>query len=104
MKSSITNKIVKSIGVFGGVQVISIICAIVRTKIISVVIGPVGIGLMGLFLSATEMIGSLTTLGFRNSSVRDVASESNPLRRRTLITVVRRWAWILGVFGAAGQD
>lgn len=101
MKSSITNKIVKSIGVFGGVQVISIICAIVRTKIISVVIGPVGIGLMGLFLSATEMIGSLTTLGFRNSSVRDVASESNPLRRRTLITVVRRWAWILGVFGAA---
>lgn len=88
---------------FGGVQVISILCSIIRTKLIAVWIGPAGIGLIGLYNSAIEMISTFAGLGIRNSSVRDISLNSsthNKERIRLIIAVVRRWSWLVGLFGA----
>lgn len=88
---------------FGGVQVVSIICSIIRTKLIAVWIGPAGIGLIGLYNSAIEMISTFAGLGIRNSSVRDISinsSSRNKERIRIIITVVRRWSWFVGLLGA----
>lgn len=93
----------KAMGLFGGVQVMGIICSILRTKLVALWIGPVGIGLFGLFNNALEMLSTGTNLGIRSSSVRDI---SQALERRDpgmvsrMITVVRKWSLWLGLAGA----
>lgn len=57
----------KAMGLFGGVQVMGILCSIIRTKLVALWIGPVGIGLFGLFNNALEMISTGTNLGIRSS-------------------------------------
>ena len=93
----------KAMGLFGGVQVMGILCSIIRTKLVAMWIGPVGIGLFGLFNNALEMISTGTNLGIRSSSVRDlsqaVASRDEGLVAR-MVTVVRKWSMWLGLAGA----
>lgn len=95
--------ILKAMGIFGGVQVLNILCSIIRTKLVALWIGPVGVGLFGLFNQALEMINTATNLGVRNSSVRDI-SQAVEHRDKSLIarivTVVRRWSLWLGMGGA----
>ncbi len=86
-------------GIIGGVPAANILCSIVRTKLVALWIGAAGVGLFGIFNSAVDMLGSLSQLGLRNSSVRDLAA--TPASKLSLVVgVVRRWASMLGLFGA----
>ncbi len=102
-RGNISRMAMKAMGLFGGVQIIGILCSIIRTKLVALWIGPVGIGLFGLFNNALEMISTGTNLGIRSSSVRDI---SQAMESRTpglvarMITVVRRWSLWLGMAGA----
>ncbi len=90
-------------GIFGGVQVLSILCSIVRTKLVAMWIGSVGVGLFGLFNNALEMINIGTNLGVRSSSVRDISQAAEGSDRSLLariVAVVRRWSLWLGLGGA----
>ena len=93
----------KAMGLFGGVQMMRIICSIVRTKLVAIWIGPVGVGLFGLFNNALDMLNIGTNLGIRGSSVRDIsqamASDDRSLIAR-IVVVVRRWSLWLGLGGA----
>ena len=64
--------ITKAAALFGGVQVVSILCSVIRTKVVAVLLGSVGIGVIGLYNSAIETITALTGLGIRSSSVREI--------------------------------
>ncbi|MFI3240041.1 MAG: oligosaccharide flippase family protein [Bacteroidales bacterium] len=86
---------------FGGVQVLNIVCSVIRTKLIALWIGPAGVGLIGVYNSAIEMISSATGLGIRNSSVRDISSNSKFTDKLgAIVQAVRRWSWGVGIFGA----
>ena len=90
-------------GIFGGAQVISILCAIIRTKLVAVWIGPTGVGLFGLFNNTIEMLSTATSLGIRNSSVRDMAIARQSGKAElvsTTIAVVKKWAWFTSIGGA----
>ena len=97
-RSNITTGVLKALGVFGGVQMVTIICSILRTKLIAVWIGAAGVGLFGIFNSAIELFGVLFHLGVRDSAVRDIASSQQPETNKIII-IVRRWVLILGVIG-----
>ena len=102
-RSNISRMAMKAMGLFGGVQVMGILCSIVRTKLVAMWIGPVGIGLFGLFNNALEMISTGTNLGIRSSSVRDISQacdKNNPGIVSRMITVVRKWSLWLGLGGA----
>lgn len=102
-RSKITTLAVKAMGLFGGVQVLGILCSIIRTKLVALWIGPVGVGLFGIFNQALEMLNTATNLGIRSSSVRDIsqaAEENNAHSIARIIHVVRRWSLWLGVGGA----
>ena len=93
----------KAMGIFGGVQVMGILCSIIRTKLVAMWIGPVGIGLFGLFNNALEMISTGTNLGIRSSSVRDISQameQRDPSLVARMVTVVRKWSLWLGLAGA----
>ncbi len=96
INSNLTSSILKALGIFGGVQVVNILCSIVRTKLIAIWIGSVGVGLFGIYNSAIELLNSIFQLGIRNSAVRDIAN--NGQASHTII-VVRRWAIALGLIG-----
>lgn len=96
-------KIFKSMGLFGGVQVITILCSIIRTKLVAIWIGPMGVGLFGIFNQALETLNTGTNLGMRQSSVRDISQavengDGNRISR--IITAVRRWSVWLALGGA----
>lgn len=95
--------IVKATGLFGGTQVFTILCSIIKTKLVAVWLGAEGVGIIGLYQNTVEMISSLTRLGIGTSSVRDLsrAFKSGDWDRfASLVTVVRRWVWFTGLLGA----
>lgn len=63
----------------GGSQVASIFISIVRVKLLAVMLGPAGIGLLGLFNNVKEVGGTLGGLGLATSGVRQVAQDSEHL-------------------------
>ena len=75
-KQKIYRTIVKATGLFGGVQVIGILCSIVRNKLVAVWMGTLGVGFISLYASSMEMIGALTGLGLRSSAVRDISRDA----------------------------
>ena len=101
--SNISRMAMKAMGLFGGVQVAGILCSIIRTKLVALWIGPVGVGLFGLFNNALEMIATGTNLGIRSSSVRDISQAiagHEPGMVARMVTVVRKWSMWLGLAGA----
>ena len=98
-RSGATAAILKVMGVFSGVQVVTILCSVVRTKLVALWVGAAGVGLSGIFYSALEMLGALTTLGIGASSIRDIASADGREKRLTA-AVTLRWGVVLGLLGA----
>ncbi len=94
--------ILKTMGLFGSVQGLSIVCALLRAKLIALWIGPVGVGLLGLYNATIEMLSSATQLNLRTSAVRDISVHRDGDRsvRELIVSIVVRWSWVLGAVGA----
>ncbi len=96
-------QIIKATSLFGGVQIFTIIISIIRSKFIAVLLGPLGIGVMGLFNTTINLIYSITNFGLATSAVKDVAKvneEGNENRISVIVKVLRRLVWITGLVGA----
>ena len=100
MAGGTTKKVIKAMSLFGGVQVTNILCSLVRAKIIAVWIGPVGVGLFGIYNSVIDSVSNLTQLNLRQSSVRDI-SQCSEAELPRMATTVRWWALRLGLAGIA---
>lgn len=96
---TLTRKVLGMMGVFGGVEALNLLCSVVRTKLVAIWIGAAGVGLFGLFNAAIEMMCTLSQLGLRTSSVKDIASASGA-ERSLIIRVVRRCARWMALAGA----
>lgn len=98
-KSTATQKVLKALSVFGGVQVLSILCSIIRTKIVALWIGPVGVGLITLYSSTIEFLSTSSQLNLRQSAVRDLSQARDTKNAPRLALIVRRLALLLGSIG-----
>lgn len=99
-KNSASSRIVRSLGIFSGVKIIIILCSLIRNKLIAWFIGPVGLGLVGLFNGLMDLISQSSRLSMDQSAQRDI-SQSSVASADTTITIVRRWALWLGLGGMA---
>ncbi len=94
-------QIIKSTSIFGGVQVFNMIISLVRSKVIAILIGPAGIGLIGLFNSALNLIASCTNSGIEISGVKAVATaENNATTLAKEVAILRRLIYFTGILGA----
>ena len=97
-------QILKSSAMVGGSSVVNIAIGIVRTKAMAVLLGPSGIGLMGLYASIAELAQSIAGMGVNSSGVRQIAeavgSNDQGQVARTA-AVLRRTSIFLGLTGAA---
>lgn len=96
---TLSAKVLKVMGIFSGVQFLTILCGIIRTKLVAVWLGPAGIGLFGLYNSALDTITSISQLGGGTGVIRALATEPRKTIPR-LVAVVRRWGLGLGLAGA----
>lgn len=92
----------KGTTLFGGVQIYKIAISIVRSKLLAIFLGPVGVGVLGILTIATDFIYSLTNLGLGTSAVRDI-SEANKngdiFRLSYVSTIFKKLVWITGLLG-----
>lgn len=94
--------IFKATSLFGGVQVYQILIQIIKSKFVAVLLGPVGVGIMGLYQSGLQLVQQISSMGLANSAVRDVseANGSNDIQRiAKTITIVCKLVWITGLLG-----
>lgn len=94
--------IFKATSLFGGVQVYQILIEVIKSKFIAVLLGPLGVGIQGLYTSATQLIQQLTSFGLSSSAVRNVAEAHGSGDRQRVSKVVyslRRLVWITGLLG-----
>ncbi|WP_352405636.1 oligosaccharide flippase family protein, partial [Petrimonas sp.] len=96
-------QIMKATSLFGGVQVFQIVISIVRSKFVALLLGPAGMGIVGLLTSTTGLVAGLTNFGLGTSAIKNI-SEANATgdeqRISTVISVMRRLVWITGILGA----
>lgn len=95
-------QIMKATSLFGGVQVFNILISIVRSKFVALLLGPAGMGIMGLLAATTNLISNLTNFGLGTSAVKDIAAAygtDNQNRVDLVISVVRKVVWITGLIG-----
>lgn len=101
-QTSSYRSIFKATSLFGGVQFYQILITIIRSKFIAVLLGPAGVGLQGLYTSATHLIQGLSSFGLSQSAVRNVSeayASGDNHRVSLVVTVLRRLVWITGLLG-----
>lgn len=98
MAKTLTRRVVKAITLLGSTQGLNMLCNVVRMKILSMLVGPAGVGLMGALTQASDLIGNLTQLNVRTSAVPQLAS-APPDRFNEMLLSTRRCSLLLGVVG-----
>ena len=66
--------LIKSMLVIGSAQVVNILISIVRMKVLAVLLGPSGLGLLSIYQSLLDMVQQTAGLGMGSSGVREIAS------------------------------
>jgi PST family polysaccharide transporter len=96
-------QIVKSSAVIGGSSMIKIGLGIIRNKALALLLGPAGIGLMGVYESLANLTQTVGGFGINTSGVRQIAEAAgtnDAQRIARTVTTLRRVAVILGALGA----
>lgn len=86
--------ILKYIGVFGGVQGLTLLLGVVKNKLVAVLIGPAGVGLLSLFNSIVRLVSDTTGLGISVSGTRMIAGCLSEDERRDAVRLVRQYALV----------
>lgn len=102
-KNKSYEQIIKSTGIFGGSQVITVILGIIRNKILAIWLGASGIGLISIFQNILDLLKSVSSLGIETGGVREIASVNQPDNEVLLtrnISLIDRISLILASGGA----
>lgn len=73
-EASSSRGLIKSMLVIGSAQVVNILISIVRMKLLAVLLGPSGVGLLSIYNSLLGMVQKTAGLGMGTSGVREIAS------------------------------
>jgi PST family polysaccharide transporter len=96
-------QILHSSAIIGGSAVLTTASGILRAKAVAIILGPAGMGLMGLYSSIIEFSQSIAELGVNSSGVRQMAESAGSgdmSRVAKTAAVLRRTSVVLGLIGA----
>ncbi|OPX84717.1 MAG: colanic acid exporter [Pelotomaculum sp. PtaB.Bin104] len=103
-KKGTTGQILKASVIMGGTSAVSMITGIIRSKVMAILLGPEGIGLLGLLQSILNTASTVSGMGLASSGVRQIA-EARANGDAACLALTRKallWsAVILGLLGAA---
>lgn len=96
-------QIFRSSALIGGSSLLIIVIGIARTKLMALILGPAGIGLMGALTTVADLTRSIAGMGVNRSGVRQIAEavgSGDSQRIAATAFVLRRTAVLLGLVGA----
>ncbi len=96
-------QILKSSALIGGSSALNIAFGVVRMKAMALLLGPSGVGLIGLYSSIADLTRSVAGLGINSSGVRQIAEAvgtGDTQRIARTVTTLRRVALASGALGA----
>lgn len=94
--------VLKYISLFGGVQGLNVLIGVIRNKIVALLLGPQGVGLISLFNSSIRLVSDSTNFGIAISAVRNLSSDydnGEDERLQADIRIVRSWSLLTAVLG-----
>ena len=94
--------ILKYTGIFGGVQGLNILMSVVRNKLVAIILGPEGMGLISLFNSSIKLVSDSTNLGISMSAVREVSEayeHGDEEKLNHIVSLVRLWSFLTALLG-----
>lgn len=94
--------ILKYTGIFGGVQGMNILIGVVRNKLVAMILGPEGMGLMSLFNSTIKLVSDSTNLGISMSAVRDISEayeQGDEEKVQHVVKLIRVWSLLTALLG-----
>lgn len=97
------SRILKSSSIMGGAQGFNLLLGLVRVKCVALLIGPTGVGIIGIFHSIQNIAATASGLGINSSGVREVAEASGTEDERHIsrtVLTLRRLCWLTGLIGA----
>lgn len=86
-------QILRSTAIIGGSSVIKILISLLRVKVVAVLLGPAGIGLISLLHSLMATGSLVAGLGLGNSGTRQIAESSSSNDQEKIDTVRRALFW-----------
>jgi PST family polysaccharide transporter len=96
--------ILRSSALVGSATIIALIISALRTKVVATLLGPAGLGLMGMFNHIADVTRSVAEMGINSSGVRQIAaaaSTSDALTLSKTVAVLRKVAILLGLIGVS---
>lgn len=94
-------QIFRSSAVIGSASVINILVGVVKVKVLALLLGPAGIGIMGLYQNTMAMAATLFGCGLEGSGVRQIATAQEDKQLLALMRRALEWASVL--LGATGM-
>lgn len=97
-------EILRSSATIGGSALANVLIGMVRTKVLSLLLGPAGYGLMGAYALIVETTRSVAQMGVNSSGVRQIAdavASGDEERISVTMAVLRRISMLCAVLGAA---
>ena len=101
-KESSYHHILKYTGLFGGVQILNILIGLLRNKVIAILLGPPGLGLITIYNTAVAFIHNSTNFGLQMSGVREISrafDEGDGKEVNRLVALLRSWSLVAALLG-----
>ncbi len=97
--SSLTARVLRALSVFGSIEIITMACTVIRTKLVAIWIGAAGVGIISLYNSTMEMLRAMMQLNLRQSAVRQISAA--PADKRPVeVSAARRCGIVIGLISA----
>lgn len=97
--STLSGRVLRAMSIFSGLQFMNVLCAIVRTKLVALWIGPAGVGVISLFNSTLETVKTVSNLNLRQSAVPEIA-RGDAAGKAIVGYATMRTALFLGLVGS----
>ena len=97
-------RILKSSSIIGGAEALNYIVGLVKIKVVAILLGPAGVGLIGLYQSVLQTVRTVSGMGIQSSGVREVAmahGSGDAVRVAETVRTLRRACWATGILGWA---
>jgi O-antigen/teichoic acid export membrane protein len=94
--------ILRATAIVGGASAMNILIGLARNKVAAILLGPAGIGTIGLLLNLVTTVASLAGLGIAMSGVRALASAADDDARSHIRQVVGTLTLLLAAVGGIG--
>lgn len=95
--------ILRSTSIIGGSSLLNVLISLARVKIVAMLLGPAGIGVVGLFHNVLQVAATISGMGVGASGVRQIAASHSKADHDAVRLVRAALFWtalVLGMFGA----